>query len=556
MYRILIVDDQPYVVDWLSSLLESRAELELDICRAYSSAEALKWLNRTKIDIIITDIQMPEMDGIALAEKVRQNWPQSKIIFLTAHAEFDYAYMAIKNNVVGFILKTEEDERIIAEVNKAVALLNQEIKNTELLDQVQDQLKNSTMLIRKEILLSILKDERSNKSELYQQLKRVGSYFTAEKLFLMFVGRIENGLAESDIVNRFVQSSSVLKITEQYFGHYFHIECVEYSYNKIVWLLQLKDDCGLDSGESIAIAGREALFASGMLETVQQSCLDNSNINISFIMHGELLDKRELTDVFQNLDYLMRLCAADNTGFIMTDTALNAAKGNDTQNNQQKSKRLIAVNIEEILKSHLENCRHDEYMAELNALAGQLEKYKNWHSMAAWEIFHAIAGAIISFINQHELRENFNSSHDLNILLHPQIADSWSNVADYLRKISEILFTEQQKERKEVSGNIVHFLREYIENHITLDISLTKLSEISGYSTVYLSKTYKKSTGETISDFASRMKLAKIRELMANENLNISDIATKAGFEYRTYFNRFIKKYTGMSPQEFRRSLS
>ena len=81
MYRILIVDDEPYVVDWLSSLLEMKTEFELDICLAYSAEEALNWLKRAKIDIIITDIQMPEMSGIELAQEVRKNWPQCKVIF-------------------------------------------------------------------------------------------------------------------------------------------------------------------------------------------------------------------------------------------------------------------------------------------------------------------------------------------------------------------------------------------------------------------------------------------------------------------------------------------
>ncbi len=94
MYSVLVVDDEDFVVDNLSGLLESRTEL--NVCRAYSAAEALAWLRRSKIDIVVADIEMPWMNGIELAEKVKMNWPYCKVIFLTAHAEFNYAFEAIK----------------------------------------------------------------------------------------------------------------------------------------------------------------------------------------------------------------------------------------------------------------------------------------------------------------------------------------------------------------------------------------------------------------------------------------------------------------------------
>ena len=100
MYRVLLVDDEPFIVDTLSDLLESQEELEVDVCRAYSSAQALGWLRRAAVDILVSDIEMPGVSGLELAETVRREWPRCKVLFLTAHAQFSYAYRAIQSNVV------------------------------------------------------------------------------------------------------------------------------------------------------------------------------------------------------------------------------------------------------------------------------------------------------------------------------------------------------------------------------------------------------------------------------------------------------------------------
>jgi two-component system, response regulator YesN len=551
MYRVLIVDDETYVVDWLSVLLESRTEPEFDVCRAYSASEALGWLNRAKIDIIVTDIRMPEMSGITLAEKVRQNWPQCKVILLTAYSEFDYAYEAIKNNVIGYILKTEDDERILSEVDKAVALLDSEMKNFELLDQVQNQINNSMSVICKEIIYGILNEDGYRLPELFEQLKIIGADITAEKSFIIFIGRIENKLSDIDIVERYRQLSSVQKTVEQYFDRYFFCNCVEYALNKIVWLMQVKSDGVLETKDSANVDGHEVVFATGMLETVQHSCMDTSGLCVSFILHGGKLEAEQLSEKFHSLDRLFDLHVVGKNGFIINDTAI-AVPAADEVSVTLYSKEFGMTNISAKLKICLENNSREEYLAELEKITGWLEKQTSWYSNAALENYYSVALAIISYINQRNLSEKVESRIALNRLFKPTSAGTWNNVTDYLRSLSIILFDLQEENEGQLSNNIVRFLHKYIKENITGDVSLVRLSEVSGYNASYLSRFFKESTGETLNDYICRHKLNKIRELMDDESLNIGDVAAKAGFDSRTYFNRFIKRVTGMSPQEYR----
>ena len=92
--------------------------------------------------------------------------------------------------------------------------------------------------------------------------------------------------------------------------------------------------------------------------------------------------------------------------------------------------------------------------------------------------------------------------------------------------------------------------------HITEDVSLSALAAATGYSTSYLSKYYSEVTGSTVSEYMASGKLAKIAQLMTDTDMNIRAITEAMGFHSRTYFNNYIKRLTGMSPQQYRDSLT
>lgn len=96
MFRLLIVDDEEIIVNSLYEIFNSLPEIELDVYKAYSAQEAIDWLSRTRIDIVLSDIMMPEIDGLQLLEEIHKRWPFCKVIFLTGYEKFDYIYGALQ----------------------------------------------------------------------------------------------------------------------------------------------------------------------------------------------------------------------------------------------------------------------------------------------------------------------------------------------------------------------------------------------------------------------------------------------------------------------------
>ena len=121
LFRVLIVDDEPMVVDEVSALLASQENMCLDILMAYTAKDALEIVQKGRIDILITDIEMPEMSGLDLMKRVSAQWSECKLIVLTGYPDFNYAYEAIRNQASAYILKTEPDQHLLEAVNKAIS---------------------------------------------------------------------------------------------------------------------------------------------------------------------------------------------------------------------------------------------------------------------------------------------------------------------------------------------------------------------------------------------------------------------------------------------------
>ena len=126
-YRILIVDDEPHVINMLIGLLEKTGE-DFDILYANNGQDALEIIKKGRIDVLVTDIQMPGMNGVELVRAANSFWVNSRVIFFTAYPEFSYAYEAFKENAADYILKTESDayiaDKILAVCRSADIVVN------------------------------------------------------------------------------------------------------------------------------------------------------------------------------------------------------------------------------------------------------------------------------------------------------------------------------------------------------------------------------------------------------------------------------------------------
>lgn len=531
-YRILIVDDEPYVVDWIFSLLEEQENLPLEVCKAYSATEALVWLSRAKIDILLTDIQMPGMSGLELAGKVREDWPNCKVMMLTAYSEFEYAYKAVQNNVISYILKSESDAYILEQVQKTIDILNQELKQKKEAKGWESQIQISNAIEKHEVLKQWLKESYEDKRMFTRKLVQVGIKSDAKNRYLLIAKENTGEIAKME---------EVRQLTNRYIGNYGKVEADEIYGDKIVWLWQ-----GNKRKENIQTLIR------GSLESVQQYLRETEDIEASFVVTAEEVNGDNISVLYQTGCQCLRRHIGKNTGFVLS---FGIAESKKDDIFEEIDEEIDCKKNIRILRNCLEEGKEEEYFAVLSQIGSFLGKVESWNNSQAQEIYFSVALVLLQYINQHHLTSRLAFRIGLRRLMRPWQEDSWKNTVLYLKKISEILFSFQEEEENQLTNSTISFIKKYIKENLTGDVSLVRLSEVTGYNTSYLSRLFSEQTGETMNKYIARKKLEKIIELMRDSSLTIGDISEQVGFEYQPYFSRFIKRLTGKTPQKLREEL-
>lgn len=137
MYRVLLVDDEINIVDALQDALQQMDDDRIEYVKAYSGQKALQCLNRMQIDVVVTDISMPRIDGIELLRKIEELWPRCKVIFLTCHDDFEYAQKAANLNCFRYLMKYDGYQIVHQTIQEAIQAIENEAGMLWISDDVQ-----------------------------------------------------------------------------------------------------------------------------------------------------------------------------------------------------------------------------------------------------------------------------------------------------------------------------------------------------------------------------------------------------------------------------------
>jgi len=113
--RLLVVDDQTVVREGLAAILTNYSDIEV-ICQSADAIQAVEIIKKEKPDVLLLDMMMPNQDGLTTIPKVREVSPNTRILVVTAYAENDLVYQAIKAGALGYILKDATRDQLLQAV--------------------------------------------------------------------------------------------------------------------------------------------------------------------------------------------------------------------------------------------------------------------------------------------------------------------------------------------------------------------------------------------------------------------------------------------------------
>lgn len=558
MYRLLIVDEEEFIVNGLYEVFINRENMDLDVYKAYSGEEAIKWLNRTRIDIVLTGIRIPEIDGLQLRDVIYRNWPQCRVIFLTRYNEYKYIYKVNQPNGISYIRKTEKHEKLIKAVENAINDIQNGINIEKLIHTANEQMNMALELFQKDFLLHLLhEDPPANITR--SQFEQLEISMNPDKPVLLLLGHVDNFPTDLSYSSKIQYLYSVRLMIDQYLSTRVTSVCVMDESYRFVLFLQPKDLLKISQLQTELIADykKTISFLKGTLEVIQSVCRESLDTSISFVLSGEPCRWEHLSKKYYSLSQLLNYRIGTNIEMLLVDNELKSDIINTSSEVPELEADIKVLELMirqqgmEIIELYLESGQKDKFFETLTEWVIPLKLMKSKNSNAAIEAYYRISLTLLSYINRCKLTEKIAFHLDQNRLMRIDKFESWEEAVAYLYQLSDLIFSLQSEEQKKRAYKAISYIQKFIEKHMDEDLSLVRLAEQVFLNPSYLSRLYKQVMGVNISDYIDSVRIKRAKELLENENVKIYEVAKMVGYETAASFTRFFRKATGRSPQEY-----
>lgn len=198
MYRVFIVDDEPLICKGLRETIEWDS-LGLEISgEAHNGAEAMSMIATMHPHILITDIRMPGMDGIALIKSIRENDMAIRILILSGYSDFVFLKEAIRLGVDGYLLKPIDPDELISNLRNLVTVIEEEMMKSSRIYQGMELLRTNTL--NRLITNEIGRNEFEEKAELLDLQLEAETYLCAVCILAGDTGETDDGVDPATIL--------------------------------------------------------------------------------------------------------------------------------------------------------------------------------------------------------------------------------------------------------------------------------------------------------------------------------------------------------------------
>ncbi|MDK8182179.1 response regulator [Paenibacillus sp. UMB4589-SE434] len=536
MRNLLIVDDEAH---WVDNLADHKPwnELQIDVVhKAYSPFEALELMDTYPIDLVITDISMPELSGLELIEEIKKRKPNTVCLLLSGYSEFEYAKQAMRLEAFDYLLKPVKDEELFRVVNKAVQQLERRDADKGVYQKLQHSLQENLPLIRSHLLREWLVG-KGHTSRWKDQADRYQIPFVEQREVWMMLIRLENEYqtaSQNTTTDRSWAEFAVLNIADEWLSPDFEVWGCREEHGYIVLLLQPSD--------SVLVSAEVTRLLEHMMLGLQQKLKSIAKEPVSLLLTRAHTFPAGVRPAYEQALIDFRRQVGERQELILLESAaLHPA-----------AKSMRALHTAPTLLQLLEMSQWELAEQRLSQIFAELSE--QWQQSYEHVL---IAGMEISTAYMQLIHRNGQYLTDLS----PELMASFSSGAPFrsiqaLERWSyDMLRLIQQVQKEEVHSSRQSTIRKvhlFIERNLHKDASLRAIADEVHMHPTHLSKIYKLETGQSLSEYMMNVRMDKASRLLMETTKRIYEICEEIGYSDPAYFIKVYKKYYGMTPQEYR----
>jgi two-component system response regulator YesN len=524
-YKIMIVDDEAdaregivHRIDW--------GKLGFDaVIEAENGQDALEKAESLKMDVILTDIKMPFLDGLEMSRRITLLYPAVKIVLLSGFDDFKYAQEAIRLNVVEYVLKPVNVAEITQVLMRVKKLLDDGIAQRLNMRMLMESYSQALPLMRERFLTELLWGAVTDEQIAAQMEKcglgigdapfRVVATFEAEK----------NPQATSVVSWDLVPVSIKQMLEEQLEKRCKHAVFISSAYIIAVTAWENPNPIGVLASVANDICARCAKY----LNATVTAGIGRSREKISGV-HESFLEARSALEYKVVAGGGKAICIQDMEMVRINHEAFGA---------RDEERLLYAVKFGG--ESEICEC--------IDSLLGQAKELGSWQRKAH---MLSLLSVICRIMENHGLDEDEDGEWSK---LMASLGDPGDGMRDSLRGICLRLSGSLSVQRETVPKQLTEKAKAFIASHYAEhDLSVERVCEHLHVSQSYFFTIFKQETGETFVRHLTGLRMAKACELLG-QSWKTYEVARLVGYEDANYFSYMFKKWFGMSPTRYRASL-
>ena len=506
MYKILIVDDERIERKGIAFLLK-QMDIECVIDEAVNGQAALEYLAENDVDILLTDIKMPHMDGMEMVKKIKENKinPSMKIVIVSGHNDFEYAKLAVKLGVSDYILKPVNPEEFETTLRKIVDEIDS--KKIE-----QDKVEKSKEYLRQHYLYSLVNGLSVGEM---RDIKIDNSIMDEEysKLMLVEFERSIFGNGDNDFLNNLAECLAEINVEFQY---------LNLNTEQCVIFFKEHD--------------KEDAYWKKVATKIQNMIKRKYNATVYIAISRTFSKMEDIPSAFEETETLMenRFYQSETKIYISyEETQMDLSDSVDDDTIMKQMKQDIKMKDTEGLKIHFEK------------LCAKYKSKTDFSQVYVKFIFSNLLKDIydnISEVGEFELNSEIEKLYK---------AVDFKTVIDIInvniKRLEESFSTNPQTVHREVES-----VKQFIYEHYGEDLCVERLAEMVYMAPSYLSCVFKKETGLNLSKFIKAYRMEKAKEMLEDSHKKIVTISNEVGYPNVSYFCQSFREYFGISPQKFR----
>lgn len=527
LYNVLLVDDEADVLQAMKKKIDWEA---LGFClagTAENGQEALEMAEQLHIDVVMTDIKMPYMDGLTLCKNLKQSYRNMKVIIYSGFDDFEFAREAVHLEAEEYLLKPISAGDMEAAFSKVRKKLDQEYDEYRNLNRLSEYYRKSLPAMREQLVMGILEGriagERARAMMETYEICLDSPFYVVAALYMDVNPREEQPqpaqlftLSLKDMVQDY------LKNRTRFFSTAFLDQVI------VIFMLDEREEIDqvLYHLDQICKMGFRVLKSS-VTAAVGQICANTDALHTSYEEAVNAMEYRSILGSGQVL-YINDIEPCSEENILVTEHEFQNLVHAVKLGNRDETNAAIAQIMDSIRK---ERISPGQYQLLFMELLSELMKIGRAYKLHPNQIFGEHAG----------------SWQELYRMVTVDELEGW------LQEVCTNLRHVLRHERRDSAARLTEQAKAYIEEHYKeSDLSADSLCRCLNVSAAYFSTIFKREVGMSFVAYLTKIRLEHALELLRTTEDKTYIIASRVGYMEPNYFSYVFKKQYGISPSKYR----